>query len=355
MTDFIHLVATDLHQSPRKVGKNHFFKCPFHGGGNERTASLKVSNGNSQHGPGFYCFSCGKHGGPVKYFLERGYSLDEAQRMAGIEAQPGRYYQPEERFDPPQTPPGQPWQKRAREFLAYARKHFATTAQAHGNETDFLILDRETGQQYLRRMAPIEWWIERGLSVPTGEDWGIGYNPKDVYDNGVNWGLADKTSVWLPQGFVIPCTLDGVVWYIKIRRPKGKPKFIHVPGSVPALYMAENLEYYSTVVFTEGELDALLLWQEVNFAGAATFGAATTRLNVATWGLRLLYPKHRLVAYDLDEAGKNGAAELTRFGFIRLNVPKVRPFDKDLTDYHLSAGRLADWLQGELAHLYIEV
>lgn len=358
MTDFIQLVANDLRQPPRKVGKDYFFKCPFHKNGQERTPSLKVTNGDTQHGPGFYCFGCGAHGGAVKYFLERGYSLEEARRMAGAEARHGQYA-PVETFDPPQSPPGPAWQKRAREFLAYARKHFDTTAQTRGSETDFLILDRDTGQKTLRRMAPIEWWIERGLNVSTGEDWAIGYNPKDVYDTWQNWGLPPdprKPRVWIPQGFVIPCTLDGVTWYIKIRRPKGDPKYIHIPGGVPALYMAENLEYYPAVVFTEGELDALLLWQEAStFAGVASFGAATARLNVATWGLRLLYPRYRLAAYDLDEAGSKGAAELARFGFIRLEVPKVKPFDKDLTDYYLSTGRLAEWLKGELSRRKIEV
>lgn len=148
---------------------------------------------------------------------------------------------------------------------------------------------------------------------------------------------------------MIPCTVGGVIWYIKIRRPKGDPKFIQIPGGVPALYMAENLEMYESVIFSEGELDALMLWQEVShFAGAASFGAATNRLNVATWGLHLLYPNYRFTVYDLDDAGRKGADELTRFNFHRLEVPKVKPFDKDITDYYLSTGRLSEWIEREI-------
>ena len=348
--NFVQIVSNDLHQPVRKVGKNHFFKCPFHSGGTEKHGSLKVSNGDSAHGPGFNCFACGEHGGPVKYFLKRGYSVEDARRMAG--AEPGDYTAPAEVIEPPDKPPGPAWQKRAREFLAYARNQFTSFAQSRGAETDFQITDRRTGEKIIKRMTPVEWWLERGLSVSTGDDWGIGYNPKDIYDTRENWGLPpnpEKPRIWIPQGFIIPCRVNNAIWYIKIRRPKGDPKFIHIPGSVPALYMAENLECYDSVVFAEGEFDALLLWQEVStFAGAATLGAATERLNIATWGLHLLYPKQRFTAYDLDAAGKKGAEELARFHFQQLEIPKIKAFDKDITDYYLSTGQLKEWLFSEL-------
>ncbi len=353
-TDFVRLVENDLHQQARKVGRNYFFKCPFHGGGSEKHGSFKVTNGDATHNPGFYCFSCNEHGGPVGYFLKRGYSIEDARRMAGAEAQPYIPRPEVESHDPPDNPPGPAWQKRARSFLEYARGQFTTFAQARGSETDFEITDPESGGKTVQRMAPVEWWIRRGLSVQTADDWGIGYNPRDWYISRAEFGLPNedgKSKVWIPQGFVIPCVVGENVWYIKIRRPQGAPKYIHITGSMPALYMAENLSAFRTVIFTEGELDALLAWQELEaLAGVATLGSSTNarRFNVATWGLYLLYPKFRFAAYDMDEAGRKGAEELEKFNFHRLEVPRLKPFDKDLTDYYNRTGQLREWLISEM-------
>lgn len=352
--DFVRLVENDLHQQARKVGSSYFFKCPFHGGGNEKHGSFKVSNGDASHGPGFYCFSCNEHGGPVGYFLKRGYNPEDARRRAGAEAQTYTPGPKVETYEPPDTPPGLAWQKRAREFVDYAREQFSTFGMMSGSETDFEITDRESGEKKIKHMAPVEWWIERGLSVPTAEYWGIGYNPKPIRLLRSEFGLPldpENPYFWLPQGFVIPCMVGPDIWYIKIRRPKGDPKYIHVTGSMPALYMAETLTEYQTVIFTEGELDALLAWQELDgLAGVATLGASTNtkRLNLATWGLYLLYPKYRFAAYDLDEAGEKGAEELAKYNFQRLQVPRVKPFNKDITDYHNQTGGLKEWLISEL-------
>jgi len=354
--DFVRMVENDLHQQGRKVGRNYFFKCPFHSGGNEGTGSLKVSNGDATHNPGFYCFGCEEHGGAVGYFLKRGYSLEDARRIVGEPAKPYTPRPEAEIYEPPDNPPGPAWQKRAREFLAYTRTQFDTFAQSRGSETDFDITDRESGEKMTRRMVPVEWWLQRGLSIPTGQDWGIGYNPKDWYIPRADFGLPDeegKTKVWIPQGFVIPCAVGENLWYVKIRRPQGDPKYIHITGSMPALYMAENLPMFKdqAAVFTEGELDALLAWQEIGrLAGVATLGASTNarRFNVATWGLYLLYPKYRFTVYDLDEAGKKGAEDLARYNFQRLTLPQVKPFDKDITDYYTRTGQLREWFVSEL-------
>jgi hypothetical protein len=191
------------------------------------------------------------------------------------------------------------------------------------------MTDRDTGEKSLQRMTPVEWWLQRGLNIATAEHWGIGYNPKDLYLPRSDFGLshdAEKNKIWIPQGFIIPCVVGNDLWYVKIRRPKGEPKYFHITGSMPALYMAENLSAYNATIFTEGELDALTAWQELSdIAGVATLGAATNakRLNIATWGIYLLYPKYKFTAYDLDDAGKKGAAELSRYNFKRLEVPRV--------------------------------
>jgi hypothetical protein len=105
-------------------------------------------------------------------------------------------------------------------------------------------------------------------------------------------------------------------------------------------------------VLCEGEFDALLLWQEAGgLAGVATLGSASGRLDVGAWGAYLLPIARLLVAYDLDDEGKDGAAKLAGLTHrARLvSVPQVREGDKDLTDYHKAGGNLREWLSAEVA------
>lgn len=350
MTDFIQLVANDLQQQPRKMGKGYFFKCPFHGGGNEKTPSLKVSNGDSAHNPGFNCFACNEHGGAVGYFLKRGYNLDDARQKAGSPALPYTG-SPAPQYDPPDTAPGEAWQERAQAFVLYAREQLHAGAAV----AEWTITDHKTGEKSQRRISALEWLISRGLSQPTARAWAIGYNPKDIHDKWENWGLKspddEHPKIWIPQGLVIPHIVNGVIWGIKIRRSQGDPKYIHVTGSIPALYMADNLTSGAPIMLTEGEIDALTLWQEASdLVHPCTLGAATNtkRLNLANWGLYFLASEERYTVFDLDEAGRKGAEALNRYHFRPCQIPQPTPWAKDINDYYNATGRLREWVQSAL-------
>ena len=67
-------VAGHYGYEPNRSG---FLRCPFHSG--EHTASLKVYPGNG----GWYCFGCGKGGGPVEFVREL-FNLSKKEAVAKL-------------------------------------------------------------------------------------------------------------------------------------------------------------------------------------------------------------------------------------------------------------------------------
>jgi hypothetical protein len=166
--------------------------------------------------------------------------------------------------------PGPAWQARARAFVA---------------ETQAALWS-DTGAKALA-------WLHdaRGLTDATIRAAGLGYNGAERYEDRAAWGLLDTGDgkrVWQPRGVVIPCDVGGAIWYIKTRRPVGDPKYVHIPGGRPALYLAEKSLGKPDVFITEGEFDALLLWQTAwDVADVLTLGSASGRLG-GLWPVYLL-------------------------------------------------------------------
>jgi hypothetical protein len=227
----------------------------------------------------------------------------------------------------PSGPPCDEWQARARVIIAEAEENLwsATGARA------------------------LAWLRARGLADATIRAARLGFISAEIYDPAELWALEGKP-VYLPHGILIPCEVAGNVWYLKVRRPTGQPKYIHARGGRRALYMADTLSGASVAIFTEGEFDARLLWQEAgDVAGVVTLGSAGNRLDVATWGLYLLPVVYRLLAYDIDDAGARGAQSLDWLRNARRIAPPYAPGEKDLTDYHKGGGDLRAWLLQEVA------
>jgi hypothetical protein len=166
--------------------------------------------------------------------------------------------------------------------------------------------------------------------------------PSTYKDEPQKWGLDGK-KVWIPQGILIPCTTSDI-WYLKIRRPRGKSKYIQIRGGKPALFMSQTLEFNQIAIFTEGEFDSLLLWQAIeDLAAVVTTGSATNTFCLSTWGFNLLHIQQFLTAYDNDKAGKKGRKKLDFLNPRHLEIPQIRPHDKDITDFHKSGGNLRKW------------
>jgi DNA primase len=181
------------------------------------------------------------------------------------------------------------------------------------------------------------WLNARGLEDGTLEHWRIGYNPADRHIAGL----------YVDRGIVIPCQADGRTWYVKVRRPMGEPKYRKVRGSRTGLFGAATFQDQQVAVLTEGEFDAMLLWQAArDLAAIGTLGSAGDRIDLAVWARYLLPVPVWLIAYDADEAGARGAAWWTEFSGRprRIAVPRLREGDKDITDFWKAGGNLRDWL-----------
>ncbi len=272
---------------------------------------------------------------------------------------------------PPAAPPGDVWQAAAREFVdGCAAALWATV----GPLADGAARARA-------------WLASRGLLDDTLRAWKIGYNPRESWAGRTAWGLPEelndkgqpKKAFKIPRGVVIPCDISGRLWYVKVRRVPGEPftcgnwpgncqhiltepgvcsacgfdnaKYLQIKGGRPAMFLADTFKGQRAAVLTEGEFDALLLWQAAgDLAGVATLGSASKDLDLRAWAGYLLPISPLILAYDDDTAGSEGAAKLAGLTARAksASVPALRPGDKDLTDFHMAGGDLRAWLLAEL-------
>jgi DNA primase len=131
-------------------------------------------------------------------------------------------------------------------------------------------------------------------------------------------------------------------------------KYRGVKGNrTSAIYGAGHLTGERPALFCEGEFDVMTAWQELrDLVDVATLGAATTRLDLATWGAYLLQPETILVLYDPDQAGQAGASyweELTT----RARSCSLPDGVKDINDYHTTGGDLRGWMLEELQEIVL--
>jgi DNA primase len=332
--DLLALVESDLGPG-RKAGRWVLFHCPFPGHTHgDQNPSLAVTPDNGR----WYCFACGRSGDAIAWLQQRaGLTFQAAcEQLQGgsssaLESRPVRLPEPRQ----PETAPVRIWQEAAAALIDHCEQELWTAP----------------GQRALE-------WLqkERGLQTETIKRFRLGYNPEVQRPAASDWGnpADSRERLYIPRGIVIPCLAAGEIWYIKIRRPVGDPKYIQVRGGRPALFGADDLKGWDLVLLTEGEFDAILAWQEIGDAcGVATLGSATQGLDLAAWG-RYFFPMRAvLAAYDLDEAGRRGLAKLAG-GTARIRsitVPRLRAGDKDLSDYHQAGGGLWELLEYNLARL----
>ncbi|OPZ75711.1 MAG: DNA primase [Firmicutes bacterium ADurb.Bin456] len=333
--DILAVIESDLGQG-KKSGRYHLFCCPFH---TDKTPSLAVTPDDGR----FYCFSCGQSGDVIDWLKQ--YRKLSYQAIADLTGAMGiGSNQFEVRLQPTTAPP-----RPAVEHTHTPAIPPGATWQAAAND---LIAQAESALWSPGGIRALEYLKGRGLSDRTIKRFRLGYHPEDQRIPVAKWGSPiDESPLYIPRGILIPCIVGGVVWYIKIRRPKGTPKYLNIRGGKPALFGADHLRGAELVILTEGELDAILTFQELgDVCGVATFGSATARPDLDTWGEYLITASTILTAYDLDNAGRHGLEELTgTLGTARpLQVPQLNPGDKDITDYYLAGGDLWKWLEHNL-------
>lgn len=178
------------------------------------------------------------------------------------------------------------------------------------------------------------WLLKRGLDANACRQRFIGLNDHD----------NKKHGLYVQKGIIIPHLVGSDIWAIKVRQSR-EPKYIHVKGSVPALYGVETLGGRRIAFICEGEFDAILLHQLVgDLAGVASFGAASIRGDdmLNTWIDYLVDLERLYIATDNDEAGEQAWrwwAEVTRRA--RRAAPPGNC--KDVTDAYLAGHDLRAW------------
>lgn len=345
--DLVRLVENDLGPGKRS-GRWVMFRCPFHA---DNVPSLGVTNGDGERGPAWRCFGCGKHGDVIGWLKEyQGMSFPDAIQELGAgnaSSMAGRSVDHRESMQAP----GDKWQDRAYQLIERAQEFLWRSGEPGLRGVEWSEENPLTGEVKKVSMSALDWLLARGLTESTLKLWRIGFIPMGFEYPAEKWGLEGKP-VWVPPGILIPCMINDKTWYLKVRRPKhNKPKYVHIRGSKPAIFMIQALEWQNDAVLCEGEFDSMLLWQEAkDLAGIATLGSANQALDIATWGLYLLKIRRWFLAYDSDQSGQGGADRLNWLrSSKRLQVPQLKPGDKDLTDFFRSGGDLRGWLSEKLA------
>lgn len=186
----------------------------------------------------------------------------------------------------------------------------------------------------------LTWLKRRGLNEATLRAWQIGYNP-------VRQNLA---GLWVEAGITLPYYVRGQIQAINVRRSDvalkqnpHKAKYVMVKGSQRALFGADHLMRRPDVVISEGEFDALLVWQEAgDFVDVLTMGAAGKMPNDLS--LVYLLPAERFfIATDNDPAGDAAAAKWLHLVGERGRRCRV-PQGKDVTEYWQSGANVRQWV-----------
>jgi DNA primase len=161
-------------------------------------------------------------------------------------------------------------------------------------------------------------------------------------ERGISYEIAGKAGLYVEEEgkyagwLAIPYPNVKGIWKVRYRRlDEGKPKYMDEAGAEPHLYNPQKLGPQTrTVWFTEGELDALILWQygvhAIGVPGSSIFGIPEFRL---AWSL--LWDKSKLVAaIDNDEAGNRAAHALVEVYGDRVQRIML-PEGLDVNDMHL--------------------
>ena len=368
--DILALIGKDTTLQRVAVGQDgpeYAGKCPWCGGVDRFRVWPQHHAGRGR----FWCRQCRRSGDAVAYLEADGLSFEDALREIGFAALDQLAGEPKRRKRrtktpppvPTMEPPGEKWQERARDFVRYAQN----------------LLWSEHGR------AALAYLHGRGLADETIRRFGLGFNPGDLYDELDKWGLEAGKKVYLSRGVVIPCEIDGALWYVQVRRPyvkDGQPDVLArlLGGALPS--WLPDKKYWSVkggqgkalfgaglfaggdlpLLFCEGEFDAMIAWQTV---GGGSGLAGRTRLadetrqalaDVCTlggnrkasgglpepWRARVAGYELVLVAFDEDGPGREGALDLLEHD-ARARYARIVE-GNDLTDFYLAGGDLRAWV-----------
>lgn len=294
----------------------------------------------------FFCRQCHEKRGDVIEYAQWRYGLDFAGACAALGGDAptlrgsGKAQRPAVQT-PAQTapePPAAAWQARAEAMVSYAEGQLWQNEQALG---------------YLRG---------RGLSDASIREARLGYVPKTVWGQQINWFAEDGKPINVWQGWTIPCHMAGALWYVKTRIEHpgqgGAPdaKYWAVKGShkAGAVYGLDLLPAHAAdLVLCEGELNALILRQALEpVCAVLSVGSASDGLPAGKPLQTVNDYARRVALFDQDAAGKQGQERLTaKFASVRVvSWPRDWPTHTatgspyDVNDAWLDGLDLAAWI-----------
>lgn len=328
-------------------------RCPLHNGNNPTAFHIYQGQDGIWR---YHCFTnCpeGANGGDAVAFYMRWHNVDwktavlELGRRVGMQDDRARpaakldaVHMPIQIEQPDQPPPAV-WQGRAAAFCDYA---ISTLLNEPGKAAlDYLI-------------------IERGLSLTTITAFGLGYNPRDLFDDPGKWG-QQNSRLWCPRGIVIPHKQpSGAIWFVNVRRPlPGDQMSTHV-GQVAHLCHAKfvglrggkrGLFGYAAgrpvIVMAEGEFDTMLAYQAAgDLCDVVTLGGARHHIDARDAAV-LARACYIVTILDDDEAGRKGAQYLSSVSPHRV-IHVLPPANAhDLTDAWRAGVNLRRFIAGIVA------
>ena len=209
-----------------------------------------------------------------------------------------------------------------------------------------LISEAESVLWSSRGAEARDYLLGRGLSEETIWSARLGFQPEETWIGGIFEGRR----IWVPSGIVIPWFDASTVALVNVRRFDGDPRYIAIRGSrrggvYPSL---SEVVTGKPVVIVEGELDALLLRQELaGLAAVITLGGASSRPSLQILS-RLIAAHPWIIATDADDAGDKAAGDWLERSDRAIRVRPPEPYGKDWTEVHQSGLDLKAWWVGPL-------
>lgn len=160
---------------------------------------------------------------------------------------------------------------------------------------------------------------KRGLPIEVIKQYKIGYNPKDVWDDGRLWGHTAKRKqsverVWRPRGIGIPVWQKDVPIKLKYRRldynkSDGKPKYVNINGGMNGLTVIGAITN-KTIMVVESELDIYALYYALSSSNATLIAIGGSNKNPDNVSAHIAANASNLfICHDNDEVGRNVLAK----------------------------------------------
>ncbi len=324
------VVATDLMGASRKSGGSGrlWWLCPFHP---DRNPSFCVTPGRSE----WRCFGCGKRGDAAALVMKlQNVTFPEAVRRLGSEwaaggpRLAGGDWRVSGKCDPAASSTSDTY------HASPVAQRAVRTSGLRPAEAASLV---ERGQERLwsREGLPYRRTLHlRGLTGATIWAARLGWT------SGVTIPTGSEIRSFRASGLIIPWFEGDRLTMAKIRQPSGrKPKYVEAFRDGPGVYPSRAMVLAaSPLIVVEGELDALLLGQELcGIANVITMGSASARSGLdLRWELAAATPI--FAAHDADPAGDRAAGEWP--------APAIRvksPVGKDWTDARRAGVDLRRW------------